>query len=52
MYSLAVNKEGGSTTLNGDIITNLSEKVIDLYERMLLEKDKKMEDLEKKFFRK
>ena len=39
-------QKGDSTTLNEDIINNLSEKVIDLYERMLLEKDKKIEALE------
>ena len=48
-YVLINSKQkGGSTTLNGDIINNLSEKVIDLYERMLLERDKKIDDLEKR----
>lgn len=42
------NQKGGSTTLTGNIINNLSEKVIELYERMLFEKDKKIENLEKK----
>jgi transcriptional regulator with XRE-family HTH domain len=48
-YVLVNTKQkGGSTTLKGDIINNLSDKVIDLYERMLLEKDKKIEGLEKR----
>ena len=42
------NQKGGSTTLTGNIINNLSEKVIELYERMLYDKDKKIEDLENK----
>ncbi|MEY3499021.1 MAG: hypothetical protein RL308_690 [Bacteroidota bacterium] len=42
------NQKGGSTTLTGNIINNLSEKVIELYERMLFEKDKKIENLENK----
>lgn len=41
------NQNGGSTTLTGNIINNLSEKVIELYERMLVEKDKKIEDIMK-----
>ena len=40
------NQKGGSTTLTGNIINNLSEKVIELYERMLSEKEKKIADLE------
>ena len=43
------NQKGGSTTLTGNSINNLSEKVIDLYERMLSEKDKKIADLENRF---
>lgn len=42
------NQHGGSTTLTGNIINNLSEKVIELYERMIVEKDKKIADLQKK----
>lgn len=41
------NQNGGSTTLTGNIINNLSEKVIELYERMLSDKDKKIEDIVK-----
>lgn len=48
-YILISSKQkGGSTTLTGNIINNLSEKVIELYERMIVEKDKKIADLEKK----
>ncbi|WP_262710616.1 helix-turn-helix domain-containing protein [Flavobacterium restrictum] len=42
------NQNGGSTTLTGNIINNLSEKVIELYDKMLVEKDIKIADLEKK----
>jgi hypothetical protein len=42
------NQQGGSTTLTGNIVNNLSEKVIELYERMIFEKDNKIADLEKK----
>lgn len=41
-------QKGGSTTLTGDIVNHLSEKVIELFERLLLEKDKKIEELENK----
>lgn len=42
------DQNGGSTNLTGNIINNLSEKVIELYERMLAEKDQKIAELEKK----
>lgn len=42
------HQEWGSTNLTGNTSNNLSEKVIELYERMLSEKDKKIEDLENK----
>ncbi|WP_310560585.1 helix-turn-helix transcriptional regulator [Flavobacterium sp.] len=42
------HQEEDSITLAGNTINNLSEKIIDLYERMLSEKDKKIEDLENK----
>lgn len=42
------NQKGGCNTVTGNVINNLSEKVIDLYERMLSEKDKKIADLENK----
>jgi transcriptional regulator with XRE-family HTH domain len=41
------NQKGGSTTLTGNIINNLSEKIIELYEKMLIEKDKRIEELAK-----
>ena len=47
---LMINRDqkGGCNTLTGNVINNLSEKVIDLYERMLAEKDNKIAELEKK----
>lgn len=42
------NQNGGSTTLTRNIINNISEKVIELYDKMLVEKDIKIADLEKK----
>lgn len=46
-YVLISNKQKGGST-SSIVINNLSEKAIELYERMLFEKDKKIEDLEKK----
>ena len=40
------NQKGGSTS--SIVINQLSEKVIELYERMIVEKDKKIADLQKK----
>lgn len=42
------NQKGGSTIFTGNIINNIWEKVIELYEKLLLEKDKKIEELENK----
>ena len=42
------NQKGGCNTLTGNVINNLSEKVIELYERMLTEKENKIAELEKK----
>ena len=44
-YVLISNKQKGGST-SSIVINNLSEKAIELYERMLSEKDKKIEDLE------
>lgn len=46
-YTLISNKQKGETT-SSIVINNLSEKAIELYERMLNEKDKKIADLEKR----
>ena len=39
------NQNGGSATLTGNIINNLSEKVIELYQKMLNEEGKKIGEL-------
>ncbi len=44
-YVLISNKQKGGST-SSIVINNLSEKAIELYERMLSEKDRKIEDLE------
>lgn len=41
------NKNGDSTTPKGNIVNCLSEKVIELYEKMLAEKDKRIQELER-----
>ncbi len=46
-YVLISNKQKGGST-SSIVINNLSEKAIELYERMLIEKDKKIADLETK----
>ena len=46
-YSLISNEQKGGAT-NNILISTLSDKAIELYERMLDEKDKKIADLEKR----
>lgn len=46
-YVLISNKQKGGST-SSIVINNLSEKAIELYERMISEKDKKIADLENK----
>ena len=46
-YVLISSKQKGGST-SSIVINNLSEKAIELYERMIVEKDKKIADLEKK----
>ena len=42
------NKNGASTSTGSVVINNLSDKAIELYERMLAEKDKLIADLRQK----
>lgn len=46
-YSLISNEQKGGAT-NNILISTFSDKAIELYERMLDEKDKKIADLEKR----
>lgn len=46
-YVLISSKQKGGST-SSIVINNLSDKAIELYERMIVEKDKKIADLEKK----
>lgn len=45
------DQKGGCNTLTGNVINSLSEKVVDLYERMLFEKDKKIAELENRLLK-
>ncbi|WP_191963328.1 hypothetical protein [Flavobacterium luteum] len=46
-YVLISSKQKGGST-SSIVINNLFEEAIELYERMIVEKDKKIADLEKK----